>query len=210
MTDARSPLRALRAALFTAICVSLAAMGHAFASGHDIPLPALLGALPVTAAAGWLAAARRRGAVSIGLGLLAGQGALHLYFAGTQMHGPPPGGGGHHAGAAVQAALPDPGLLGQSTITMVVAHLAAAAVCGLWLARGEKAFLRLAEAVAAFAFAPLRLLLAVVALPSAPAVPLRERPANTRSRDLLLGHSLVRRGPPGFDVPRATAPEAAA
>ncbi|MFF8956907.1 hypothetical protein [Streptomyces sp. NPDC014894] len=204
MTDARSPLRALRAALFAAICISLAAMGHSFTSGHDIPLPTLLLALPLTTAAAWLAGARRRGAPAIGLGLLAAQGALHLYFARAQLHGPPAP-AGHH-GAPLAA---DPALLGQSPVAMVAAHLVAAAFCALWLARGETAFLRLADAVVALAFTPLRLLLAVVAPPSAPVVPVRERPAHARRRTLLLGHTVVRRGPPGALAPRATAPGAA-
>jgi hypothetical protein len=82
MTDARSPIRALRAALFAAVCVTVAAMGHSSVSAHGIPLSALLAAFGVTAAADWLAAGRRRGVPTIGTGLLAVQGALHLIFSG--------------------------------------------------------------------------------------------------------------------------------
>lgn len=53
------------------------------ASAHDIPFPALLAAFGVTAAAGWLAAGRRRGVPAFGAGLLAVQGALHLIFSGA-------------------------------------------------------------------------------------------------------------------------------
>ncbi|WP_344359908.1 hypothetical protein [Streptomyces gobitricini] len=91
---------------------------------------------------------------------------------------------------------------------MVAVHLLAAAVCALWLARGEAAFFRLARAVGALAFTPLRLPLAAVRLPGAP------RPPRPWARDLrrhhgvVLAHSLSRRGPPGCLPPRATVPGA--
>ncbi|MER5766633.1 hypothetical protein [Streptomyces sp. NPDC001985] len=205
MTDARSPLRALRALLFAAICISLATLGHTLVSGHDIPLTPLLPAFPLISALAWLAAARRRGALTIGLGLLAVQGALHLYFARAQLHGAPEP--AHHH---TPDPTPDLGLLGPSPVAMVAAHLLSAAVCAVWLARGEAAFLRLARAVAALAFTPLRLLLAVVRpLPDPAPRPVRRRPARARRRSLLLADSLVRRGPPAPLAPRATAPGAA-
>ncbi|MFI1012476.1 hypothetical protein [Streptomyces sp. NPDC020965] len=200
MTDARSPLRALRAALFAAICVSLAAMGHSFASGHDIPLRILLPALIATTAVAWLGAARRRGSLAIGLGLLAVQGALHLVFARAGLHGAPAP-ATHHAPPPA-ADLPDTG-------AMIAAHLLAATVCGLWLARGEAAFLRLARAVADLAFTPSLLLLALVRLPETPRPPTPRRPGVARRHGPLLGHSVVRRGPPAWLVTRATAPGAA-
>ncbi|MFJ2178095.1 hypothetical protein ACIOHE_35025 [Streptomyces sp. NPDC087851] len=99
MTETGSPLRAVRAAAFAAVCVTLAAVGHALtsgasgasgesgASGHEIPLTALLAAFAVTACAAWLAGGRRRGALSIGAGLLTVQGLLHLFFAGALSYG---------------------------------------------------------------------------------------------------------------------------
>lgn len=83
MTDAMSPIRALRAAAFAAVCVTLAAVGHSFTSGHEIPLGALWTAFGVTAGVAWLAGGRRRGFRSIGAGLLTVQGGLHLIFAGA-------------------------------------------------------------------------------------------------------------------------------
>lgn len=189
-------------------------MGHSFTSGRDLPLVVLLPVLPVTAGCAWLAARSRRGPLAIGLGLLAMQGALHLFFAGVQGHTTtPPAGSNHtttgavdHMGTAVSA---DATLLGQSSLAMVAAHLAAAAFCALWLAHGERAFFRLAAAATALAFTPLRLLLTVVPLPENPRpVPVRRPPAIPRTA-LLLGHTLVRRGPPAVLVPRATAPGAA-
>ncbi|MFJ3783805.1 hypothetical protein [Streptomyces sp. NPDC090093] len=94
MTDARSPLRALRAALFAVVCVALAAVGHSSMSAHRLPATALLGAFAVTAAVAWAAAGRRRGTPAIAGALLTLQGALHLLFSTTGAHGSAPA--AHH------------------------------------------------------------------------------------------------------------------
>ncbi|OAL13163.1 hypothetical protein A4V12_21310 [Streptomyces noursei] len=237
MTNAQSPMRALRAALFAAVCVTLAAVGHSSMSAHGVPPGSLLLAFAATVAPAWAAAGRRRGAAFIGTGLLTAQGVLHLTFT---------AGGGHHSHVPAAGTAPDPmpamahgagglaggagaagephavagpggpaalladlaGLADGVTPGMAAVHLLAAAVCALWLARGEAAFFRLARAVAALAFTPLRLLLAVVLLPEAP------RPPRPRARDLrrdhgvVLAHSVSRRGPPAVAVPRATVPGA--
>lgn len=201
MTDARSPIRALRAALFAAVCIALAATGHSFISAHDIPIPALLTAFAATAAVGWLAGGRRRGVPAIGTGLLAVQGALHLIFSGAGGH---PSTRHRHAEPATtsMAAMDvDAGML--------AAHLVAAAVCALWLARGEAAFFRLAHAVGHLAFTPLRLLLTLVRLPAAPR-PVPQSPRPRRLHGVHLAHALTRRGPPAFPALLATAPGAAA
>ncbi|ANW20505.1 hypothetical protein BB341_20975 [Streptomyces clavuligerus] len=192
-------------------------MGHSWASGHDLPLSVLLPAFPVTTALAWVAARRRRGPVTIGLGLLAAQGGLHFVFARAQLHGGPPPGAVHHTGPA-GAGLPEPGaaaaldagLLGPSPGAMALAHLLAAAFCAFWLARGETAFLRLAHAVGALAFAPLRAPATAVPLPQdAPrGVPVRHRTRARPRPGALLGHTLVRRGPPGRVPVPAAAPGA--
>ncbi|MFF9013915.1 hypothetical protein ACF09C_13235 [Streptomyces sp. NPDC014870] len=93
----------------------------------------------------------------------------------------------------------------QSSLGMLAAHLLAALFCGLWLARGEAALFALARTVAALAFTPLRLLLAVVRVPEPPRS-VRPRPRTPRrARGVVLAHSLSRRGPPRLPVPRATA-----
>ncbi|MFF3325954.1 hypothetical protein [Streptomyces sp. NPDC002889] len=188
-------------------------MGHSSLSAHDIPIPALLAALGVTAAAGWLAAGRRRGIRSFGAGLFAVQGALHLLFTTGRWPARHPHMGHQHQDTAGWAT----GMDTQSMTTgigtdaaMLTVHLAAAVGCALWLAHGEAALFGLAHAVAAFAVTPLRLLLAVVRLPRpAGAAP---RPACRTPRPLhgtALAHTLVRRGPPAPLLPRATAPGAA-
>ncbi|MEV7427780.1 MULTISPECIES: hypothetical protein [unclassified Streptomyces] len=231
MTDARSPLRALRAAAFAAVCVTLAAVGHALASeagggpAHEIRPGALWTAFAVTGAVAWLAGRRRRGVASIGAGLLTVQGLLHLILSGALpygLSGPPAAHSGMEMADAGTAAAPasragsgtGPGMdaVLDGSAGMLLAHLLAAAVCAVWLARGEAALFRLAHAVGALAFAPLRLLLTASALPAAPA-PLRPAPgapAAHRFRGIVLAHTLSRRGPPGRRIPRVTAPGAVA
>ncbi|MFF3754047.1 hypothetical protein ACFYYH_26885 [Streptomyces sp. NPDC002018] len=250
MTDARSPLRALRAAAFAAVCVTLAAVGHLFASGHEIPVGALWTAFAVTGCLGWLAGGRRRGACSIGAALVTVQGVLHLIFAGALpyglptaarlsavAHGPRPHpvtgpGTGMGGGTGAVAGMPSgmgvgmtmggagTGPDGRPTVlealtdgspAMPAAHLLAAVLCALWLARGEAALFRLVHAAGALAFSPLRLLLAAVRLPAAPRL-IRPRPeasAHHRVHGVVPAHTLSRRGPPAFRTTRTTAPGAA-
>jgi hypothetical protein len=222
VTHARSPVRALRAAVFAALCVALAAAGHAHMSGHDIPPGALLAAFGVTAATAWWAAGRQCGPCTMGAGLLAVQGALHLIFAGAQPGAPAssahrPGQLSHeqmHAGAGQgMSAMEDMagagGHGGHGSLGMLAVHLLAAVVCALWLARAEAAFFRLARAVDVRAFSPLRLLFTRVPLPEVPAPPRpRARPGPSRFLDVVLAHVLSRRGPPAFPVMRATTPGA--
>ncbi|WP_254792706.1 hypothetical protein [Streptomyces sp. CC77] len=208
MTRFRSPLRVLRAALFAAVCVVLSGTGHAAQSDHHVPAPALLLAFVLITPLAWAAGRRRRGACSLAGGLLALQGALHVAFAAAQLH--PPGRtagahahGAHHApvGPApglAEALLPTPGMLG--------AHLLAAAVCGVWLARGEAALFRLARTV----FTPLRPPLTAVRLPAAPRPPRpRRRTADQPLRGTVLARSATRRGPPVLTAPRASTPPGA-
>ncbi|MFG3344989.1 hypothetical protein ACGF1Z_07970 [Streptomyces sp. NPDC048018] len=259
MTHTRSPLRALRAALFAAVCVVLAAVGHSSMSAHAIPPGSLLAAFGVVAALAWSAAARRRGPAALATGLTAVQGVLHLLFglgenpgpagttagaAGTAgMQGMPGMTGAAHTGAAELAAdgagalagtaaelpaavLADPFLTHAAHLThagpltqghamgagsgagMLAAHLLAALVCGLWLARGEAALFALARTVGASTFSPLRLALAVVRVPVpvAPSLrPVRVSPYTRRLHGVVLAHTVSRRGPPDRPAPRATA-----
>jgi hypothetical protein len=215
MTDARSPIRALRAALFAAVCTALAAMGHSSLSGHDLPGLVLVVAFLVSAAVAWLAGTRRRGALSIGTGLLTAQGALHLLFSGSDTHTASPGAGhaamasaamdGNPAGADHTAAETMAGLTAVPThsAAMLAVHVAGAAVCALWLAGGEKALFRLARTIGALAFAPLRLLRAVVRVPQLPPIA-RPRPRVRRLHGVVLAHALSLRGPPAVLFPHVT------
>ncbi|MFI5805837.1 hypothetical protein [Streptomyces sp. NPDC051561] len=227
VTRAGSPVRVLRALVFAAVCVTLAAAGHAHMSGRDIPLGGLLVAFGVTGVLAWCGGGRQRGALSMGGGLLADQGVLHVVFGGAQAHSAGGHGGGHgggqgqgsgyaHAGheamgMGADGALEAAGAAGHGALGMMAAHVLAAALCALWLARAEASFFRIAGAVGHRAFVPVRLVLAVVRLPE-PKVPVRRRvrPRPSRMHGVVLAYSLSRRGPPGSPAFPVTAPGAAA
>ncbi|MEU6058150.1 hypothetical protein [Streptomyces sp. NPDC047097] len=221
MTDTRSPLRALRAALFAAVCVTLAAVGHSSMSAHDVPPASLLLAFAATSALAWTAAGRRRGVVRIGAALVAAQAGLHTVFGLGQGHGHLPA---HthpdhahvHEAMAVTGSAAD-GPFGElatvlhsgTTPGMAAAHLLAAAVCALWLARGEAAFFLLARTLADLAFAPWRPRPTAVVPPEPPRPPRPRARTPRRHRGVVLAHTLSRRGPPVLPAPRATVPAAA-
>jgi hypothetical protein len=85
---------------------------------------------------------------------------------------------------------------GSSSFGMLAAHLLAALLCGLWLAYGEKAAFRILRAVAGWLAAPLRLLLALPAVPDRPRVRIGRRRSDRAPRLLLLTHAITTRGPP--------------
>ncbi|MBC9712379.1 hypothetical protein H9Y04_07315 [Streptomyces sp. TRM66268-LWL] len=208
MTNPRSPIRALRAALFAAVAVTLAGVGHSSMSDHELPLSSLLLAFAVLTAGAWCASGRRRGLLSIGVGMVAVQTVLHGIFAVTGAHSAAsanphaehlqPPGTSAAPGMAAETTLLD--ALTHGSAGMLAVHLAAAVLCALWIARGEAAFFQLLETVAAFAFTPLRLLLSFVRLPATPRPAQRRRPRRTRARPRIavLAHAVIRRGPPSW------------
>ncbi|NJQ03093.1 hypothetical protein [Streptomyces zingiberis] len=94
--------RSVRTAVFAAVCVLLAAEGHAAVSGLPVPGWALAAALCATAAGVWGLTGRERSPWLVTPAALAVQGVLHLLFARAQpAPGRPPGGLPYGAGAAV-------------------------------------------------------------------------------------------------------------
>ncbi|WP_078625288.1 hypothetical protein RFN58_39460 [Streptomyces iakyrus] len=204
--------RAIRAAVFAAVCVVLAALGHVMMSGDHVPLSTLLAGWAVTGAAGWCLAGRERGLRPVVGAAVAVQTALHSAFSlgppapsapgahSTDMPSMSHGMGSmsHDTGAGVMAAMsPHAGHVpgGDSSLGMLAAHLLAALLCGLWLGHGERAVFRLLRAVGSRLAAPLRLLSALP-VPPPPPVRRRRRPANRSPRRLLLVHAITTRGPP--------------
>ncbi|MFG2129752.1 hypothetical protein ACGFNV_18390 [Streptomyces sp. NPDC048751] len=207
--------RAVRAAVFAAVCVLLAALGHVMMSGVHVPWWTLAAAFGVTGAAGWGLAGRERGLPLIVSVVVAAQTALHSAFSLAQ---PDTGAVRHVMGAMAMDSLDmahtghgqmgsmghmghmdslGPGAGdGTSSLGMLGAHLLAALLCGLWLAHGERAAFRILRAVAGWLAAPLRLLLALPAPSHHPRPPLRRRRATSAPRLLLLVHSIISRGPP--------------
>ncbi|MFD3352395.1 hypothetical protein [Streptomyces fradiae] len=96
--------RLLRAAVFTAVCVVLSALGHSLAAGQAVPwwtlavgfAAILVLALPFTG--------RERSLPSITVALAGGQLALHMVFGVGQEHAAPAGTGGPASDALVRAA----------------------------------------------------------------------------------------------------------
>ncbi|MFF7312673.1 hypothetical protein [Streptomyces sp. NPDC008137] len=204
--------RATRAAVFAAVCVVLAALGHVMMSGDHVPLSTLVAGWVATGAAGWCLAGRERGLRLVVAVSVIVQTGLHSAFSLV----PPPAAGarggtdsmdmssmgdgmgsmGHDMGAMSHhmghtGHVPD----GDSSLGMLAAHLLAALLCGLWLGHGERAVFRLLRAVGSRLAAPLRLLFA---LPAPPPPPVRARrwSSDRAPRLLLLVHAITSRGPP--------------
>lgn len=76
--------RAMRAAVFAAMCVLLAALGHVLMSGSDVPAWALAAGGAVTGAVGWCLAGRERGLPFIVTVVVAAQTVLHEAFSYAQ------------------------------------------------------------------------------------------------------------------------------
>ncbi|MFG3407412.1 hypothetical protein [Streptomyces sp. NPDC048142] len=94
------------------------------------------------------------------------------------------------------AAVHDMGAMsGTASWGMLAAHVVAALLCGLWLARGERAAFQILRGLADRFHLPLSLLGALQPLPSASPASAVDRSV-TRPRPRLLVHSLVTRGPP--------------
>ncbi|MFB9464771.1 hypothetical protein [Streptomyces cinereospinus] len=72
--------RTMRAAVFAAVCVLLAALGHVLMSGRHVPWWALAGAAAATGVAGWGLAGRERGLPVIVTVVVTAQTALHSFF----------------------------------------------------------------------------------------------------------------------------------
>ncbi|MFF1305860.1 hypothetical protein [Streptomyces sp. NPDC058307] len=200
--------RTVRAAVFAAVCVLLAALGHVLMSGAPVPGRTLAAGLVATGCAGWCLAGRERGLPLIVAVVVGAQTALHLAFSLAQPTGAAQDMGGMHtesmhmSGMDSVSAAPMGTSSGVGALSFLVpfgmyaAHLLAALITGLWLAYGERAAFRILRAVAARLVAPLRLLLALPATPDRPR-PRAGRPRSQREPHLLLlVHAISHRGPP--------------
>uniref|UniRef100_A0AAU3GLN7 PE-PGRS family protein n=1 Tax=Streptomyces sp. NBC_01401 TaxID=2903854 RepID=A0AAU3GLN7_9ACTN len=248
--------RAVRAAMFAVVSVTLAATGHVLMSGAPLPFWVPATGFLALAVPGWWFAARERGPWLVtGLAVVT-QGVLHNAFSAAQSAlGTVPGtatravggaaaprmdamAGMHHMAHTDHSATSDSmagmehmvgmervagmdhvvgmdhssavdhmghlssmahtghGMAGMSP-GMLAAHVLAALVCGVWMARGERAAFQTLRAVAGLLLAPLRPLL-TAALP-APRRRLRPRRglSDRLSPGLRCARALDRRGPPG-------------
>ncbi|MFJ5303709.1 hypothetical protein [Streptomyces sp. NPDC088350] len=193
--SASPAVRSLRAAVFAAVCVLLAAAGHGLATGATPPSWADGAGFLVVFGMGCLLGGRERSLPGIGAAMLATQAGLHLGFdlarprAGMAMAGMAQmSGHGMAPMRQTQAMTPH----------AVAAHVGAALVAAWWLRRGEAALWSLLRW--AVAFVP-----GLVAWWRHAPAPLPTRPARRSGRaaadaaplrQLLLRHAVSRRGPP--------------
>ncbi|WP_346164035.1 hypothetical protein [Streptomyces bangladeshensis] len=203
-------VRTVRAAVFAAVCVVLAALGHVLMSGRDVPAWALAAGLAATGGAGWCLTGRERGPALIVPLVVAAQTALHSAFSLAQSASASPAplfsrptGMPSDMSGMDMAHMAHMGNMGHASGSggwpvsgMTAAHLLAACLTGLWLAYGEQAAFRILRTVAGWLAAPLRLLLAVPVATGRP----DHRPRRPRSdrapRLALLIHAITSRGPP--------------
>lgn len=203
--------RTLRTAVFAAVCVLLAALGHVLMSGSTVAWWTLVAGVLVTGGAGWCLTGRERGLPLVVGVVVVAQGALHSAFSFTQGAAGSAGmpmdsmdmthtGTGMGTGMDMAMGHMAHGGHGMDVLSssygMLAAHTLAALLCGLWLAYGERAAFRILRAVAGRLAAPLRLALALPVTPEPP----RLRPRRSRSdrapRLLPLVHTITSRGPP--------------
>lgn len=192
-----------RAAVFAAVCVVLAALGHVMMSGDHVPLRTLTAGWAVTGAVGWGLAGRERGLPLITAVAVAAQTVLHSAFSLVSPSAGPTDAGTMPHGMHAMPVSPGAGTEGHtapsdgSSAGMLAAHLLAALLCGLWLGYGERAVFRVLRAVGGWLAAPARPLFLTPVPPRRPSLRVRRRRRSHRApRLLLLVHAITSRGPP--------------
>ncbi|MFG1806609.1 hypothetical protein [Streptomyces sp. NPDC049040] len=226
MEAIRPRLRAVRAALFAALCVTLSSTSHVLMAKAPLPLPAVAGAFAAVFTLVYLATARPE----CGFWTLAGlmvplELAVDTVLTAGQQACYGPSGGpvtgswrsfneaflchGGHVGpspatplAAVPGGAQAAAQMQSSALPwlLLAVHVSVGLLAAWWLRRGEAALHRVLRAVALAAFRPL--LFAAAAVRGVPAaVPCRVRRTARSSAAgapaaRWLHHAVVRRGPP--------------
>jgi hypothetical protein len=217
-------LRAVRAALFTAVVVTLSSASHVLLSRVPLPLNTVAAVSVAVFLLAYVLAGRERGFGRIAALLIPLELAADTVFTTGQHACYGPGGGpvtgplrsvGFDVlcGGGTDVGTPLARLTGTDTdrLATLLAHadpatawllLAAHVGVGLlaagWLRRGERALAQMLRAVAATTFRPLLIAVAAVTIRRTRAVrrPARPVPHLGAPRTRLLVHSLGRRGPP--------------
>ncbi|MEV2214410.1 hypothetical protein AB0H86_23675 [Streptomyces sp. NPDC050997] len=217
-------LRAVRAALFTALVVTLSSASHVLLSRVPLPLNTVAVIAAVVFVLAYALAGRERGFGRIAALLIPLELAADTVFT-TGQHvcygaagGPVTGplrsvgfdvlcGDGTGLGAPLARVTGTDtdrlaGLLAHAdpatTWLLLGAHIGVGLLAAAWLRRGERALAQLLRAVTATTFRPLLLAIAAVTVRTAPAALPARRPRRrtTTARERFLVHSLGRRGPP--------------
>ncbi|MFM9367354.1 hypothetical protein [Streptomyces sp. Da 82-17] len=215
-------LRAARAALFTAVVVTLSAASHVLLSRVPLPLTTVAAVSAVVFALAYLLAGRERGfwriaALLVPLELAADTvftAGQHVCYgaAGGPVAGPLRSFGldvlcaGDGLGAALARAAgggqrPAADLLASADPAtawlLLAAHVGVGLLAAAWLRRGESALAQLLRATAQLAFRPLLLAVAAVSVRIDPVRRARSWAHQVRlPRAWLVAHSVNRRGPP--------------
>ncbi|WP_199552137.1 hypothetical protein [Streptomyces sp. N35] len=214
--------RMLRAALFTALVVTLSAASHVLLSQVPLPLGTIAAVAGGVFVLAYLLAGRERGFWSIAALVVPLELAADTVFT-TGQHvcygqtGGPVAGtlrsfgldvlcGGSDVGASLAQAAgaghkPAAELLASADPSSAWILLAAHVVIGLgaaaWLRRGERAFAQLVRAMVAVAFRPLAIAVATVTTRPTPVRRVVRTAQQTRPLSpLLIAHCVGRRGPP--------------
>jgi hypothetical protein len=218
-------LRAVRAALFTAVVVTLSTAAHVLLSRVPLPLGTVAAIAVAVFVIAYALAGRERGFGRIAALLIPLELAADTVFTAGQhacygrAGGPVAGplrsvgldvlcGGGEVGSPLARMA----GTTGTDRIAALLAdahpetawlllgaHVGVGLLAAAWLRRGERALAQLLDAMTATTFRPLLLAVAAVAIRPARAGRRLPSPAprtTPAARDLLLAHSLGRRGPP--------------
>ncbi|ANP50660.1 hypothetical protein J2Z21_004416 [Streptomyces griseochromogenes] len=140
--SASPAVRSLRAAVFAAVCVLLAAAGHGLAMGAMPPLWADAAGFCAVFALGWALGGRERSLPGIGAAMLLTQAGLHLAFdAAHRDIGPGRAQAMHMASMPghTMAAMHLHPVAHTGAAHATAAHLLAALAASWWLRRGEAA-----------------------------------------------------------------------
>ncbi|MER6565709.1 hypothetical protein ABT288_05855 [Streptomyces sp. NPDC001093] len=197
--SASPAVRGLRAVVFAAVCVLLAAAGHGLAMGDMPPLWADAAAFAAVVALGWVLGARERSQAGIGVAMLLTQAGLHLGFdaahpAAGRAAMPGRSMASMHAHAATMSDV-HASAHAHLTAHATAAHFLAALAASWWLRRGEAALwslLRRAGALVPGLVAWWRDTSLPVPAARVPRVPGAPEPP----RLTLLRYAVSRRGPP--------------
>jgi hypothetical protein len=185
MGGIRPRLRAVRAALFAAVCVTLSSTSHVLMAHRPLPVPVVAAALAAVFAVAYALGGRgERGFWAIAGALVPTELAVDTVFTSGQQSCYGPAGGpvtgswrslheavvchggqvggrlpGVTAGAATQHVTAQVTQATTSALPwlLLAAHVAVGLLASWWLRRGEVALHRVLRAVAASAFRPLRL-----------------------------------------------------
>jgi hypothetical protein len=222
MEEIRPRLRAVRAALFAALCVTLSSTSHVLMAHAPLPMIAVAGAFVAVFAAAYLLGGRERGFWSIaGLMVPLELAVDTLFTSGRQSCYGPSGGpvtgswrsfheavlchGGQVGARNGLAALPGGATAQQMPSSvlpwvLLAVHVSVGLVAAWWLRRGEAALHGVLRTMAVAAFRPLLFAVgaartALTPLPRRISPAVAGRTAGALSARPLL-HALVRRGPP--------------